>query len=206
MSIAGRLTESMVKHAKPGIHGDGAGLYLRVKPSGARSFVLRVQHGGRRQDIGLGGFPADLSLSEARRKAAYLRKAARGGKDAFYERNRLGMGLSDIQIMARTLTDLTARLQHIENSSVLERRVKSRSGRAHDAAGESVNITWRPIAEMPSDCRDGREIELCAPTPITGRWFVGDWIDGKPAAGRWISADGRAIHGVTHWADMGENI
>lgn len=84
----GNLTDMKVKKAKPGIHGDGAGLYLRVKDSGAKSFVLRVQFQGRRQDIGLGGYPADLSLSEAREKAAHLRKLARQGKNAFEERDR----------------------------------------------------------------------------------------------------------------------
>ncbi|MGZ3250592.1 MAG: Arm DNA-binding domain-containing protein, partial [Croceibacterium sp.] len=62
----GKLTDLKVRNAKPGVYGDGAGLYLRVKPSGAKSWVLRVQFQGRRQDIGLGGYPADRSLTEAR--------------------------------------------------------------------------------------------------------------------------------------------
>lgn len=83
-----KLSELRVRNAKPGVHGDGSGLYLRVKPSGARSWVLRVQHMGKRQDIGLGGFPADLSLSEAREKAAGLRKLARQGGDARSDRDK----------------------------------------------------------------------------------------------------------------------
>jgi integrase len=58
-----------------------------VKPSGARSWVLRVQHAGRRQDIGLGS-DADLTLEEAREKAAKLRKVARQGMDARAVRDR----------------------------------------------------------------------------------------------------------------------
>lgn len=81
-----KLTALKVKNAPPGVHGDGAGLYLRVKPSGARSWVLRVQHRGKREDIGLGSL-ADLSLAEAREKAAHLRKVARQGKDARAERD-----------------------------------------------------------------------------------------------------------------------
>lgn len=83
-----KLTDMKVKNAKPGIHGDGAGLYLRVKPSGAKSWVLRVQYDGRRHDVGLGGYPADLTLTEAREKARHLRKLARQGKNAFEERDR----------------------------------------------------------------------------------------------------------------------
>jgi integrase len=84
----GKLSDMKVKNAKPGTHGDGAGLYLRVKPTGAKSWVLRVQFNGRRSDIGLGGYPADLSLGEARDKAAHLRKLARQGKNAHAERDR----------------------------------------------------------------------------------------------------------------------
>lgn len=84
----GKLTDLKVRNAKPGIHGDGAGLYLRVKDTGAKSWVLRVQFQGRRSDIGLGGYPADLSLSEARDKALRLRKLARQGKNAREERDR----------------------------------------------------------------------------------------------------------------------
>lgn len=84
----GKLTDLKVRNAKPGIHGDGAGLYLRVKPSGAKSWVLRVQFQGRRQDIGLGGYPADRSLGEAREEALRLRKLARRGANAIAERDR----------------------------------------------------------------------------------------------------------------------
>jgi len=83
----GKLTVLKVKNAAPGVHGDGDGLYLRVKPTGARSWVLRVQVQGRRQDIGLGAI-AELSLTEAREEAARLRKAAKRGLSPIAERDR----------------------------------------------------------------------------------------------------------------------
>jgi hypothetical protein len=76
-----------VKHAKAGRHGDGHGLYLLVKPSGAKSWMLRVQVCGRRRDIGLGSIAA-LSLAEAREKAAELRKHALNGRDPIVERDK----------------------------------------------------------------------------------------------------------------------
>ena len=87
----GKLTDLKIKSAikLAGVYGDGAGLYLRVKGSGAASWVLRVQFQGRRRDIGLGGYPADRSLSEAREDAARLRKLARRGGNAIAERDKV---------------------------------------------------------------------------------------------------------------------
>ncbi|MDP4573863.1 integrase arm-type DNA-binding domain-containing protein [Qipengyuania sp. G39] len=82
-----KLTALAVKNAKPGRHGDGAGLYLLVKPSGAKSWVLRVQKHGKRRDIGLGSVAA-LTLAEARERAAELRKHALNGRDPVAERDR----------------------------------------------------------------------------------------------------------------------
>ena len=54
----GRLTALGVRNAATGRHGDGDGLYLVVKPTGAKSWVLRVQVDGRRRDVGLGSIAA----------------------------------------------------------------------------------------------------------------------------------------------------
>ncbi|MEP6982873.1 MAG: tyrosine-type recombinase/integrase [Sphingomicrobium sp.] len=80
------------QHAKPGRHSDGRGLYLLVKPSGARSWVLRVQYKGARRDWGLGSFTLEsvgdhiplhkrkaLTLTEAREKARLGRDLAKAG-------------------------------------------------------------------------------------------------------------------------------
>lgn len=61
------------------------GLRLKVKPSGARSWILRAMVGGRRREIGLGGYP-DLSLAEARRKAKEKRAEIEKGVDPVEER------------------------------------------------------------------------------------------------------------------------
>lgn len=74
----GKLTALAVKNAKPGRHPDGKGLYLYVKPTGSKSWVLRVVVNGRRRDFGLG--PVDLvTLQEARDKAIEGRRLARAG-------------------------------------------------------------------------------------------------------------------------------
>src|SRR3546814_2454930 len=47
------LTALQVRNAKPGRYADGRGLYLLVRPSGSRSWVLRTQVDGKRRDRGL---------------------------------------------------------------------------------------------------------------------------------------------------------
>lgn len=118
----GKLTAKTVQNAKPRqdsegrrskvVLQDGDGLFLLVAPSGARSWMLRVQVDGRRRDIGLGavddgrtgrhafGVEDDrhsaiplmlrkrLTLAEAREKAAALRRVAKAGSDPAIERDR----------------------------------------------------------------------------------------------------------------------
>lgn len=84
----GGSTESGEERRRQIKIADGNGLYLIVKPSGAKSWVLNVQFNGRRQEFGLGGYPADLTLAEAREEAYRLRKLARRGGDVRAERDK----------------------------------------------------------------------------------------------------------------------
>ena len=69
-----------MKTAGPGRHGDGRGLFLYVKPSGTRSWVLRYQVQGRRRDLGLGAYP-DVTLAMARERALEARRLIADGED-----------------------------------------------------------------------------------------------------------------------------
>ena len=73
--------------ARPGRHGDGGGLYLHVKPSGAKSWCQRMTIRGRRRELGLGSFPL-VSLDHARTLAARNRATAARGGDPLAERRR----------------------------------------------------------------------------------------------------------------------
>ena len=68
-------------------HGDGNGLMLSVKPSGAKSWVQSLVIQGRRRNFGLGAYPL-VSLKEARELAAEHRKVARAGGNPLAERAR----------------------------------------------------------------------------------------------------------------------
>ncbi|MGN6524959.1 MAG: tyrosine-type recombinase/integrase [Burkholderiaceae bacterium] len=72
---------------KPGLHFVGAvpGLGLQIAESGARSWTLRVMVGGRRRDLGLGGYP-EVTLAMARDKARADRELIRKGIDPTEER------------------------------------------------------------------------------------------------------------------------
>jgi integrase len=59
--------------------GGVAGLHLRIS-AGHRGWVLRVQVGEKRKDIGLGAYPA-ISLLEARERAWKLHESIREGHD-----------------------------------------------------------------------------------------------------------------------------
>jgi integrase len=76
-----RLTVALVRNAvKPGRYPDGWGLYLKVGPTGSKSWIYRYRRGGRLHDIGLG--PVRLvTLQEARAKALGLAKARLEGND-----------------------------------------------------------------------------------------------------------------------------
>lgn len=77
----GKLTaRAVATESRPGMHGDGEGLYLRVTETGTKSWMLRTRLHGKRVDMGLGTFPA-FSLAEARERAREWRKQAREGRD-----------------------------------------------------------------------------------------------------------------------------
>ncbi|WP_255580249.1 MULTISPECIES: site-specific integrase [unclassified Caulobacter] len=94
------LTALKVKHAGPGRHGDGRGLYLEVQPSGSRSWILRMQFQGTRRDLGLGSV-RDVSLVEARIAAAEMRRKVRNGVDPSAERRAARKSTPSFETAAR---------------------------------------------------------------------------------------------------------
>lgn len=86
--VAKALTAIEIKRlTEPGLHpvGTVAGLRLMVKPSGARSWVLRTTVGSRRTDLGLGGYPT-ISLAQAIERARATLDQIRAGTDPAADR------------------------------------------------------------------------------------------------------------------------
>lgn len=99
-----KLTALKVKNATtPGIYVDGEGLMLVVKSKTSRSWMLRLQHDGKRRDYGIGS-ESKVTLAEAREKAGkYRREVAKGGDPLAAKRAARGIpSFREAAILART--------------------------------------------------------------------------------------------------------
>lgn len=86
MAIHTLTAREVAAKSKPGLYGDGGGLYLKVTDGGA-SWVYRYWTDGRRHALGLG--PTHLvSLAEARDKARDLGRSRLAGIDPAAEKKR----------------------------------------------------------------------------------------------------------------------
>lgn len=105
-----KLSALRVKRAsKPGLYGDGHGLYLRVGDGNAKSWVLRYMLSGVAHSMGIGAV-ADFSLAEARERAAKYRKLAKQGIDPIEARRAERTGSS-----ARAITFAACAEAYIAN-------------------------------------------------------------------------------------------
>lgn len=87
--VFNKLTPLAIKNAKPGRHADGAGLYLLVKASGAKSWLYRATVAGKVRDVGLGSAgPAGLNLAKARELARAKAAEAASGAIPVSERTK----------------------------------------------------------------------------------------------------------------------
>jgi len=119
------LTAAVVKNAKPGRYGDGNGLYLFVRSPQARFWLFRyTMPGSKMREMGLGragGGSADVTLAEARARAAALFKLVRAGTDPLIQRE------ADNAAAKATAQDVAAR-------AVTFRTVADRYLTAHHAS------------------------------------------------------------------------
>lgn len=86
-----RLTATAIRTTtRPGRYCDGDGLYLVVKPTGAKSWVCRAQKLGSRREFGLGSV-SKITLATARERAREIRVWVELGLDPIFERRRGGI-------------------------------------------------------------------------------------------------------------------
>lgn len=78
----GKLTARQCETLAAGKHADGRGLWLHVSATGGRKWVLRYTVNGKRREMGLGRFGKhDVTLAEARERAAAAREQVEAGRD-----------------------------------------------------------------------------------------------------------------------------
>src|SRR5678815_2006036 len=76
-----RLTAIKIDNTKAAeqdvLLADGGNLFLRVRPSGSRGWIVRIKRNGKRRVHTLGAWP-DVSIKQARAKAAKIVAVERG--------------------------------------------------------------------------------------------------------------------------------
>lgn len=91
------LTQMSAKNLPAGKFADGQGLWLIKRSKAAGKWIVRLVVGGRRREMGLGRWP-DVSIAEARDRAAEARKTLRNGLDPIIERDKLRRSLDQLTV------------------------------------------------------------------------------------------------------------
>lgn len=155
LRTANRLTALKVAKLKvPGLYEDGAGLRLLVTPVGTKRWVLRMTINGHRVERGLGVWP-DVSLDDARTKAAPMRQAAKDGIDIRKDQRRISKakGVS----FTKAFEDFFAiRKQHLSNGKHVQQWQNTMRDYVFPTIGK------RPVADITA----GEVIDVLKPI-----WF-----------------------------------
>lgn len=141
--IAPELTDVQVRRLQPkvvdGRHvkamyavGGVQGLLLQCSPPsgdgiGARSWILRTLAGGKRRDIGLGGYP-DVTLADAR-------KRAREAKD------QIRMGLDPVMHRKSLIANMAAKSEKLITFQQLAEEYLAKKGKEFKSASQGLKLS-----------------------------------------------------------------
>ncbi len=107
----GKLSAKTVEKAKkPGMHGDGGGLYLQVKSPENRCWIFRYAREDKVRYMGLGSL-ATVTLADAREQATKCRRLLQDGVDPIAARDA---------VLARLQRDHFARFQFPGRSVIFQ--------------------------------------------------------------------------------------
>ncbi len=138
-----------------GLHAAGGvtGLYLRVAPSGARNWILRVTIGNRRRDMGLGGLQ-DVPLKDARELARQARRKIAEGIDPIETRR-----------VAKVTLRETPSFSECAKRTIETKRDEWKSAKHADQWTNTLDTYAKPvIGNMPVDMVELRHVvEILAP-------------------------------------------
>jgi hypothetical protein len=141
-----QLTEAKIRTlTKVGLFHDGSGLYLQIRPGGARSWIYRFRLNNRTRDMGLGAL-ADVSLVKARDKANAARALVNDGIDPI-EHNR-----AQAVIPAAPKRHSSPTFEELAEAYVADRLKRLRSGAQRDQWQQTLRSYAYPIIGlMPVD-------------------------------------------------------
>lgn len=108
------LSQFKAKSLGPGKHFDGQGLMLVKSSKEAGKWILRLAIAGRRREMGLGRWP-DVSIAEARERAAEARKRVRDGVDPVAERKATVRRAERLTVADAIQECFTARQAELKN-------------------------------------------------------------------------------------------
>ena len=114
------LNQMKAKNLDVGKYADGQGLWLFKRTKVFGKWVLRIVVGGRRREMGLGRWP-DVSIAEARERAASARRTVRDGNDPIAERERSRRQIDRLTIAAATEGCFNARKAELKNEGTAGR-------------------------------------------------------------------------------------
>ena len=141
-----QLTEAKIRTlTKVGLFHDGSGLYLQIRPGGARSWIYRFRLNNRTRDMGLGAL-ADVSLVKARDKANAARALVNDGIDPI-EHNR-----AQAVIPAAPKRHSSPTFEELAEAYVADRLKRLRNGAQRDQWQQTLRSYAYPIIGlMPVD-------------------------------------------------------
>jgi hypothetical protein len=179
-----RSANSGAEALKPGPRDhwecDSPGLYLRIRATGGKSFVLRRKRGGKAQVMTLGAWP-DLPLAEACKKvAAYSGKSVSNTTlgtllsdwhadvavnnyrrprevDAYFHRIEAGLKATKLRVLERVEVRRVLRRYATDRGPVGANRVLSILNTALQFAVDAGYIEVSPIAGLSTELIGGSE-------------------------------------------------
>lgn len=114
------LTQMRAKNLEAGKHADGQGLWLIKRSKGAGKWIVRLVIRGKRREMGLGPWP-DVSIAEARERAAEARKAVRDGLDPIVERAKQRQAAKVVTLAEAARGCFEAKKAELKNANAVKR-------------------------------------------------------------------------------------
>lgn len=114
------LTQMRAKNLDAGKYADGQGLWLIKRSKGAGKWIVRLVIRGKRREMGLGPWP-DVSIAEARERAAEARKVVRDGRDPIVDRAKQRQAPKLVTLTEAAQGCFEAKKAELKNATAVKR-------------------------------------------------------------------------------------